>query len=121
MVYSALLSLIYLLMVIVFDFSNRIEIISALFRTIAFIGVAVVVAYLSSGLHHKQQQYRSMSEFNEYIVSNANVWLAVLDDSGTIIVWNKAAEKISGYRQNRWLEKIQSGRCSTPIANTGRP
>ncbi len=96
-VYSALLSLIYLLMVIVFDFSNRIEIISALFRTIAFIGVAVVVAYLSSGLHHKQQQYRSMSEFNEYIVSNANVWLAVLDDSGTIIVWNKAAEKISGY------------------------
>jgi PAS domain S-box-containing protein len=104
-VYSTFLSLFYLLMVIVSDYSNSIEIISALFRTIAFIGVAVVVAYLSSGLHQKQQQYRSISEFNEYIVSNANVWLAVLDDSGTIIVWNKAAEEISGYRAEEVVGK----------------
>jgi len=103
--YSAVLSFLYLLLVIFFDYSNSIEIISAVFRSIAFIGVAVVVASLSAGLHQKQQQYRSISEFNECIVSNANVWLAVLDDSGTIIVWNQAAEEISGYRADEVVGK----------------
>ena len=104
-VYSAVLSGLYLLMVVFIDYSDSIEVISALFRTIAFISVAVVIAYLSAGLHKKQLEYRSISEFNSYIVANANVWLTVLDNSGTIYVWNKAAEEISGYRAEEVLGK----------------
>ena len=104
-VYSAVLSVLYLLMVLFIDYSDSIEVISALFRTIAFISVAVVIAYLSAGLHKKQLEYQSISEFNSYIVANANVWLTVLDNSGTIYVWNKAAEEISGYRADEVIGK----------------
>jgi PAS domain S-box-containing protein len=104
-VYSAVLSGLYLLMVVFIDYSDSIEVISALFRTIAFISVAVVIAYLSAGLHKKQLEYQSISEFNRYIVSNANVWLTVLDNSGTILVWNNAAEEFSGYRAEEVLGK----------------
>ncbi|MBP1929989.1 PAS domain S-box-containing protein [Methanolinea mesophila] len=103
--YSAGLSALYLLMVFYFDYADSIEIISAFLRVIAFIGVAVVVAFLSTGLQKKQLEYQSVSEFNSYIISNANVWLTVLDGTGKIFVWNKAAEEISGYSASEVVGK----------------
>ncbi len=38
-----------------------------------------------------------MTQFQESIIMNANVWLMVLDASGKVMVWNHAAEEISGY------------------------
>ena len=38
--------------------------------------------------------------FFETLLMNANVWIAFLDPNGRIIVWNKAAEEISGYTEN---------------------
>lgn len=38
--------------------------------------------------------------FFETLLMNANVWIAFLDPNGRIIVWNKAAEEISGYAEN---------------------
>jgi PAS domain S-box-containing protein len=96
-IYSIVLSLLYFLMVLYFEYSNSIEIFGAIFRVVSFIGIAVVVAYLSIILEQKKQDYQNLSRFNESIVTNANVWLAVLDTRGKIIVWNKAAENISGY------------------------
>jgi PAS domain S-box-containing protein len=84
-------------MVVYFEFSNSIEIFGALLRVLSFIGIAAVVAYLSIILEHKKREYQSLYRFNESIVSNANVWLTVLDAKGTIVVWNAAAEEISGY------------------------
>jgi PAS domain S-box-containing protein len=94
---SEMLGMAYLLMVFFFQTSDLMEIIGAILRFISLVVVAVVVAYLSISVEKKQQEYRSVSEFNQSIISNANVWLTVLDTKGTILVWNKAAEEISGY------------------------
>lgn len=43
---------------------------------------------------------RDVTQLQQSIISNANVWLMVLDDRGKILIWNKAAERISGYIAN---------------------
>ncbi|MFZ5646922.1 MAG: PAS domain S-box protein [Bacillota bacterium] len=49
------------------------------------------------------QQKRAMEELNRLnqflsiIIDNANVWLKVLDENTNVVIWNKAAEIISGY------------------------
>jgi PAS domain S-box-containing protein len=95
--YAALLSLAYLGMVVYFEYAQPIEVIGAVLRILSFIGVAVIVAYLSINIEKRQSQYRILNKFNQGIVSNANVWLFVLDAKGNILVWNRAAEEISGY------------------------
>jgi len=42
-------------------------------------------------------EMRRLSEVRESIISNANVWLMVLDSHGRILEWNRAAEEMSGY------------------------
>lgn len=43
------------------------------------------------------EQFQNLSQFRESIIDNANFWLNVLDKELNVIIWNKAAEKISGY------------------------
>ena len=38
-----------------------------------------------------------LTEFQKSVISNARVWLSVLLQSGKILMWNTAAEEISGY------------------------
>lgn len=38
-----------------------------------------------------------LSQFRESVIDNACIWINVLDTSGQITIWNKAAEQISGY------------------------
>lgn len=38
-----------------------------------------------------------LSQFLESIIDNTNVWLDVLDSQANVVIWNKAAEAISGY------------------------
>ena len=44
-----------------------------------------------------EDEVRRLSQFQESIIDNANVWLNVLDENANVVVWNKAAEEISGY------------------------
>jgi PAS domain S-box-containing protein len=44
-----------------------------------------------------EPQIRELSQFFEGVIDNANVWINVLDQKGNVLVWNKAAEEISGY------------------------
>jgi PAS domain S-box-containing protein len=44
-----------------------------------------------------QKRMQALMQMNESIVMNANVWLMVLDPAGKVLLWNKAAEDISGY------------------------
>jgi len=42
-------------------------------------------------------ELEKVSNFLKFIVDNANDWLTVMDDGMNVLVWNKAAETISGY------------------------
>jgi PAS domain S-box-containing protein len=42
-------------------------------------------------------EIRQLSQFLDTVIDNANVWLNVLDDETGVVIWNKAAEEISGY------------------------
>ncbi len=44
-----------------------------------------------------EKRVRELSQFQENIIDNANVWLDVLDADANVVIWNKAAEKISGF------------------------
>jgi PAS domain S-box-containing protein len=100
---SAILGMVYLSMALYFQYSNLMEIVGALLRFISLVVVAIVIAYLSISVEKKQLAYQTVSEFNQSIISNANVWLTVLDAKGTILVWNEAAEEISGYSSEEVL------------------
>jgi len=45
------------------------------------------------------EELAKLSQFRESIIENANVWLNVLDEKANVVIWNKAAEAISGYSQ----------------------
>lgn len=45
-----------------------------------------------------EEELLSMTRFREGIIMNANVWLMVIDQEKKILVWNHAAEEMSGYR-----------------------
>jgi PAS domain S-box-containing protein len=47
-----------------------------------------------------EEEILKMSRFQQGIIANANVWLMALDLHGTILLWNNAAEEISGYSAN---------------------
>jgi PAS domain S-box-containing protein len=44
-----------------------------------------------------EEELRKLSQFRETIIDNADVWLDVLDEKANVVIWNKAAEAISGY------------------------
>jgi PAS domain S-box-containing protein len=48
-------------------------------------------------LENYSKELRRSSQFLESIIENANVWLNVLDEEENVLVWNNAAETLSGY------------------------
>ena len=54
-------------------------------------------------LSRSREEIRNLLEFRESIIDNASIWLYVLDKDYRVIVWNKAAEEISGYSREEIL------------------
>ncbi|RPI99546.1 MAG: PAS domain-containing hybrid sensor histidine kinase/response regulator, partial [Deltaproteobacteria bacterium] len=44
-----------------------------------------------------EEKILNLSQYLNTIIDNADIWLDVLDDQGNVVIWNKAAEEISGY------------------------
>jgi len=44
-------------------------------------------------------EIRSLNSYMDGIIDNADIWLHTLDEEGRVVIWNKAAERISGYRR----------------------
>lgn len=44
-----------------------------------------------------KEEIRKLNQFLEVVIDNANVWLNVLDEKANVLIWNRAAETISGY------------------------
>ncbi|GEM_PF-2028868 len=104
-VLATLLALAYVGLVVFFH-PEQAEVTGAFYRFAVFIGIAAVVAYLSERLAAAQMSQkeglgtiRNLQQFQESVITNANVWITVLAPDGTILVWNDAAEAISGYKR----------------------
>ena len=97
---AALLAFGYLALSFLFAPGGGDVISGAVFRVSVFIGIAVIIAYLSERLVTVQAEQQAMQQFQESVIANANVWISVLSPEGTILVWNNAAEQISGYRSS---------------------
>jgi PAS domain S-box-containing protein len=94
---SVLLSLAYLSFVFYYSPWQLDIIEGAISRAVVFIGVAALIAYISERLVKNQETLQKVSQIQQSSLINANVWLMLLDARGRILVWNKAAERISGY------------------------
>ncbi len=46
---------------------------------------------------NNEAELRRLNQLQETIIDNASIWLNVFDPLGNVLVWNKAAESISGY------------------------
>ncbi|MDK8462394.1 GGDEF domain-containing protein [Marinobacter sp. SS13-12] len=53
--------------------------------------------------HHQREEIRQLNQFRESVIERANVWINVLDPMGCVVLWNRAAEDISGYRRDEVL------------------
>ena len=51
-------------------------------------------------IKNAEEEINKLSQFHENIIDNANVWLSVIDPASRIIIWNKAAENITGYSRD---------------------
>ncbi len=62
-------------------------------------GRSVRVTSLRDITKRKQaaEEVHRLSQFLESVIDNANIWLNVLDENANVMIWNKAAETISGY------------------------
>jgi len=50
-----------------------------------------------------EKEIRELTQYQESIIDNANVWVDVLDKDFNITLWNRAAEVISGYSREEVL------------------
>ncbi len=64
---------------------------------------------------------RALSQLSNSIVENANIWLNVLDAQLNIVLWNKVAERISGYSREEVLghHRIWEWRYLPKLAHLG--
>ncbi|MFC2061996.1 PAS domain S-box protein [Elusimicrobiota bacterium] len=44
-----------------------------------------------------ENRIQSLNEMQKSIIDSASVWLDMLDEDSNVVIWNKAAEEISGY------------------------
>lgn len=102
---SVLLSVVYLVLVIIYDGDSPATVEGALIRAIVFVAIAALVAYLAENLVTARDRLKSVADIQQSLAQNTNVWLMVLDKTGRIHEWNHAAEEISGYPALEVVEK----------------
>jgi len=56
-----------------------------------------------TGKVKSEEKMISLCQFRQSVIDSANIWINVLDAKENVIVWNKAAEKISGYAKDKVL------------------
>jgi PAS domain S-box-containing protein len=96
---STLLALAYLGLVAMFNPGQTEVILGAFYRFLVFMGIAAVIAAISERLVQVQDNLKNTRQFEESVIANAYVWISVLAPNGILLVWNDAAEAISGYKK----------------------
>ncbi|MDO9034610.1 MAG: PAS domain S-box protein [Methanoregula sp.] len=114
---SVLLSLSYFALVAAYGPDDLFTIEGAGIRSIVFIGVAALVAYLSEQLVQAHKALDRTAHIQQGIIQNTNVWLMVLDSDGRILEWNTAAEDISGFVADEVIRKNEVWKQLYPDKN----
>jgi PAS domain S-box-containing protein len=52
-----------------------------------------------------ERKIQDMNSFNEGIIENAHILISVLDPKGNVMIWNRAAENVTGYSRNEVVGK----------------
>jgi PAS domain S-box-containing protein len=118
---SLLLALGYLGLVILFNTGDEDVILGALYRVLVFVGIAAVIAWLSVRIVQVEDKLTRAQQFQESVIANANIWISVLaPDGNTVLVWNEAAEAISGYKKRDVVEKNTVWKLLYPDRNYRR-
>lgn len=66
-------------------------------------------------LHADQrEEILQLNQFRESIIERANAWIDVLDTEGRVVLWNRSAEKISGYRRDEVINSDEIWRLLYP-------
>ena len=50
-----------------------------------------------------KERINKLSQFQDSVIDNANVWLSAMNLMGNVVIWNKAAEAITGYPREEVL------------------
>ncbi len=50
-----------------------------------------------------REEINKLSQFQDSVIDNANVWLSAMNLMGNVVIWNKAAEAITGYPREEVL------------------
>lgn len=66
---------------------------------------------------NNERELKRLNQFQEIIIDNASIWLNVLDPQGKVLVWNKAAESISGYCKEEVIGHNKIWELCYPDAN----
>jgi PAS domain S-box-containing protein len=68
---------------------------------------AIENARLFAGRRRAEEEARRLNQFLDSVIDNADVWLNVLNEKAEVVIWNKAAEEISGYSREEVIGHAQ--------------
>jgi len=68
------------------------------------IGLIMTITDITN-LKMEKDEINKLSQFQRSLIENENMWLSVCDLSSNVMMWNKAAERISGYSQDEVMGK----------------
>ncbi len=71
---------------------------------------------IEEALRESNKELYQASSYLEAVIENANVWLNVVDRDGDVVIWNKAAEQISGYSRDEVMGHSKIWEWSYPDA-----
>jgi PAS domain S-box-containing protein len=69
---------------------------SILNMTDEVIGLIITITDITQ-LKSEKDEINQLSQFQRSMIENENMWLSVCDLSSNVMIWNKAAERISGF------------------------
>ncbi len=67
-----------------------------------------------------EEEVRRLTRFQEIVIDNADIWLDVKDSNEETVIWNKAAERISGYGRDEVIGNRNIMSWLYPDASDGK-
>ena len=62
-----------------------------------------------------QKELNKLRKFHEIVIDNADIWINTLDRKGNVSIWNRAAERISGYSRKEIIGNPEVWELLYPI------